>query len=314
MKKRKFRIGSSADTAYELKKTLEYQLMYISSLFSPYPRDAGEAIHEARQIYKKCRALLRLMRDAMGYASYYRENISFRDMQRDLSQIRDADVQYHLLIRLSENYPEFGSRDWFTRMIETAGKIYDLENKHFLKTGKAAEISRYTRAKAAQVQQYKLTGEGFEIIEAGLSRIYRQGRDMGELIFSQDADAFEIHAFRKKAKYLQFQLTYLRTISKSLFLAMSSSMEKLTENLGYYNDLHIAVNRIQEYADEHKLSRKKLDILLSKLREEMLKARSEAKKVYELMYVEKPKHFIKRIGRYWESHSGGTSEGKMAIQ
>ena len=71
--------------------------------------------------------------------------------------------------------------------------------KHFLKTGKAADISRYTRTKAAEVKQYELSGDGFEIIEGGLSRIYRQGRDMGEMIFNQDADAFEIHAFRKKA-------------------------------------------------------------------------------------------------------------------
>lgn len=304
MKKRKFRIGSSADTAYELKKSLELQLLYISSLFNPSPRDASEAIHEARQNYKKCRALLRLMRDSMGYASYYRENISLRDMQRELSQIRDADVQSSLLIRLSERYPEYGRKTWFTRMIESAGKSFYLEMKHFLKTDKAADIARYTQTKAAKVKQWELSGEGFEIIEGGLSRIYRQGRDMGEMVFGQDADPYELHAFRKKAKYLQFQLTYLRTISRELFKAMSSSMEKLTENLGYYNDLHIAATRIQEYAEEHKLTHKKQEILLDKLREEMLKAKSESKKIYELMYAEKPKHFINRIGNYWESYSG----------
>jgi CHAD domain-containing protein len=304
MKKRKFRIGSSGDTAYELKKSLELQLLYISSLFSSSPKDTGEAIHEARQNYKKCRALLRLMRDSMGYASYYRENISLRDMQRELSRIRDADVQCNLLLRLSERYPEYGTKNWFSRMIETAGKSFDLEMKHFLKTDKAADIARYTHAKAAQVKQWELTGEGFEIIEGGLSRIYRQGRDMGELVFSQDADPYELHAFRKKAKYLQFQLTYLSTISRALFKAMSSSMEKLTENLGYYNDLHIAVTRIQEYAEEHKLTHKKQEILSGKLREEMLKAKSESIKIYELMYAEKPKHFINRIGSYWESYSG----------
>ena len=63
------------DTAYELKKTLELQLLYISSLFSPSLKDAGEAIHEARRSYKRCRAILRLMRDAMEYAAYCRENI-----------------------------------------------------------------------------------------------------------------------------------------------------------------------------------------------------------------------------------------------
>ncbi|MEA3461201.1 MAG: CHAD domain-containing protein [Bacteroidota bacterium] len=303
MKKQRFRIGSSADTAYELKNTLEIQLLYVSNLFSPSPKDAGKAIHEARQSYKKCRAILRLMRDAMGYASYYRENISLRDMQRELSQIRDADVQYKLFKRLSKRYPEYGSKTWFTRIIEIAKTNYNLEMKRFLKTDKAEDISRYTRLKAAQIQQFELAGEGFEIIEGGLSRIYRQGREMGKTIFSQEADPYEVHAFRKRAKYLQFQLSYLRTISRELFKAMSTTMEELTENLGYYNDLHIACTTIEEIAEENKLTQKKLGILLNGLREEMQNAKSDSRKVYETLYVEKPKHFVKRIRSYWESYT-----------
>lgn len=312
MKKLKFRIGSSANTAYELKKTLELQLLYVNSLFSPSPKDTGKAIHEARQTYKKCRAILRLMRDAMGYASYYRENISLREMQRELSRIRDADVQYTLFKRLTKSYPKYCRKAWFTSIIENARMNYDQEMNRFLETDKAADISSYTRSKAAQIQQYELTGEGFEIIEDGLSRIYRQGREMGKMIFSQEADPYEIHAFRKKAKYLQYQLSYLRTISKALFKAMSTTMEQLTENLGYYNDLHIACTRIQEYAEENKLTHKKLGLLVSRLREEMQKTKSETKKVYELLYVEKPNHFIKRISRYWESHMWTLDEGNIA--
>ena len=312
MKKLKFRIGSSADTAYELKKTLELQLLYINSLYSPSPKDTGKAIHETRQSFKKCRALLRQMRDAMGYASYYRENISLREMQRELSKLRDADVQYKLFTQLSKSYPEFSRKAWFNSIIEDARINYDLEMNRFLEADKAADISSYTRSKAAQIQHYELAGGGFEIIEGGLSRIYRQGRDMGKMIFSQEADPYEIHAFRKKAKYLQYQLSYLRTISKSLFKAMSTTMEQLCENLGYYNDLHIASTRIQEFAEENKLTHKKLGLLLSRLREEMQKAKSDSKEVYEILYVEKPKHFIKRISRYWESHARRLSEGNIA--
>ena len=303
MKKRKFRIGSSGNTAYELKNTLELQLLYVSDLFSPAPKDAGKAIHEARQSYKKCRAILRLMRDAMGYASYYRENISLRDMQRELSRIRDADVQRSLFKRLSKRYPEYGSKAWFTRIIEHAKMNFDMEMKRFFETDKAADISRYTRSKAAHIQQLELTGEGFEIIEGGLSRIYRQGREMGKTVFCQEVDPYEVHAFRKRAKYLQFQLSYLRTISREMFKAMSTTMEELTENLGYYNDIHIACTTIEEIAEDNNLTQKKLGILLSGLREEMQKAKSDSRKVYETLYVEKPRHFISRISHYWESYT-----------
>ena len=304
MKKQKFRIGTSADTAYELLRSLELQLLYISGLFSPPPKDTGEAIHAARQTYKKCRALLRLMRDSLGYASYYRENISLREMQRELSLIRDADVQYKLFTRLSENYPEFADKEWFTAIVDDARRNYDQEMSRFLETGRAADISRYTYSKAVQIQQLALRGEGFGMIEDGLFRIYRQGREMGTMVFGQEADAGEIHTFRKKAKYLQFQLSYLRTISKPLIKAMSSSMGQLTDNLGYYNDLQIASTRIQEYADEHGLGNKRsIGMLQNRLRQDMQKALSDSKKIYEMQYAEKPRHFIRRMGSYWELHA-----------
>ena len=303
MKTRKFRIGSSGDTAFELKKTLELQLLYVHGLFSSPPEDPGEAIHEARRSYKRCRAILRLMRDAMGYTSYYRENIILRDMQRDISRIRDADVQYQLFTRLCENYPEICKKPWYYRILEDARINHYQERNRFLETGKAAEISRYARSKAKQIQQLELSGKGFEIIEGGLSRIYRQGREMGKVIFGQDADPYEVHAFRKRAKYLQFQLSYLRTIYRPLFNAMSKTMEELTENLGYYNDLHIACTSIQEFAGEHKIAHKNLGLLLDSLREDMKKALSDSRKIYEMQYAEKPRHFIRRIGTYWESYA-----------
>jgi CHAD domain-containing protein len=309
MKKHAFKIGSSADTASELLRTLEHQLLYISDLFSPVPKDAGEAIHKARQTYKKCRALLRLMRDSMGYAAYYRENLSLREMQRELSQIRDADVQNKLFTRLAEDYPEFGKKAWFRAMVGEAKRNYDMEMNHFIETGKASDISRQSHAKALQCQKYSLSGEGFELIEGGLNRIYRQGREMGNMVFMQEADAFEIHSFRKKAKYLQYQLTYLRPISKSLIKTMSSTMEQLSDKLGYYNDLHIACNRIQAYSEQHQVNQKKnLEILLDSLREDMERAKADSRKIYEMQYAEEPKHYIRRLGRYWELYEQNLGE------
>jgi CHAD domain-containing protein len=305
MKKLKFKIGSSVDAASELKKALELQLLYIDSLYHPSSKDLGNAIHETRQTCKKCRALLRLMRDSMGYAVYYRENKSLRDMQRELSLIRDADVQYQLYKQLSKSFPEYGKKTWFSGMVENARSNYHLELNHFRKTDKAGYISGFARSKAAEIQGYDLTGEGFEVIEGGLTRIYRQGREMGKMIFRQEADAFEIHAFRKKAKYLQYQLSYLRAISKVLVKPMSTKLAQLTENLGYYNDLHIACTRIRAYAEKNKLSHNKQTRLLNRLGEEMQKAKAKSNEIYEMLYVEKPKHFIKRIRHYWESYTQG---------
>lgn len=304
MKKDKFTIGPSADIEYELKKTLELQMLYISALFNDSTIDTSEAIHEARRSFKKCRAILRLMRDAMGYASYRRENISLREMQKELTQTRDAYVQFHLLAGFSEDHPELSKKSWFDMLLRHARTNYEMEMDRFLESGKAGEISGYARTKAEEVQNYELTGNGFEIIEGGLSRIYRQGLDMGRIIFSEEADPYEVHAFRKRGKYLQFQLSYLRTIAKPLFNAMSKSLEKLTENLGHYNDLYIATTRIQEYAEQNNPGdRKHLELLLAGLREDMQKLLLNSRKIYEMQYAETPGRFIERIGRYLELQS-----------
>jgi CHAD domain-containing protein len=308
MKKPRFRIGSSADTAYELKKTLERQLLYAGSLYAPLQPHVGEVIHETRQIYKKCRAILRLMRDAMGYESYSRANISLRDMQRDLSRIRDADVQLQLFTDLSERFPEYKSYSWFKRIIDAAKKTHDQELRHFLESDKASEISRQIATQAAQSQHYELIGEEFEIIEGGLRRIYRQGREMGTVVFGEDVAASEIHTFRKRAKYLQYQLTYLRSISNELIKAMSTTLEQLTEHLGYYNDLHLANTSIEEVSDRSEVSQQKRAMLQSSLRELMQSAKSRSELIYTNLYIEKPAQFIRRIRTFWTTYRKNQNE------
>ena len=302
MNKPRFRIGSSADTAYELKKTLERQLLYVGSRYDPLQPPVGELIHETRQTYKRCRAILRLMRDAMGYESYFRENIILRDMQRDLSRIRDAEVQYQLFTTLSERFPEYINSAWFKRITESAKHTRDQELDQFLKSGKAKEISRQITLKSVQTQRYELTGEDFEIIEGGMHRIYRQGRKIGKKVFGREVDAIEVHTFRKRAKYLQYQLTYLRGISSDLIKAMSTTLEKLTEHLGYYNDLHLACTRLGEISFRSKYEQQQRDTLLSKLREEMQKVKADSELLYTDLYVEKPAQFIRRIRTYWSTY------------
>ena len=51
-----------------------------------------EAVHEARKSSKKLRALVRLMRDAIGEKRYRRENTTLRDAVRPLAAMRDAEV------------------------------------------------------------------------------------------------------------------------------------------------------------------------------------------------------------------------------
>src|SRR3954447_10069692 len=68
-----------------------------------------ETVHEERKDMKKLRALLRLARDELGDNVYRRENTCFRDVARELSGVRDADVMLGTLKRLDGSFPELRS-------------------------------------------------------------------------------------------------------------------------------------------------------------------------------------------------------------
>ena len=302
MQKPKFQIGTSTDTAYELKRTIELQLLYVASLFDPLRKEVGQVIHLSRQTCKKCRAILRLMRDSMGYAAYYRENRNLRDLQRELARFRDADVQLRVFRRLSRSLPEHTRKGWYAGLMEKAKQQYRLELDQLMDGGNAAQIADRARSTAAQISTYPLSGQGFGMIAKGLSRIYLQGREMGYRVFSEDAEDHEVHELRKKAKYLQHQLFYLSGLNKTLFTAMSRTLEQLTENLGYYNDLRLARNSMRDYAEENHLAPGDHGVLLEGLREEMQKLKSDSRQLYVNVYSEPASAFVRRIGGYWESY------------
>ncbi len=302
MQKPKFQIGASVNTANELKRSIDLQLRYVGRMFDPLQKEVGQAIHETRQTCKKCRAMVRLIRDSMGYAAYYRENSNLRDLQRELARLRDADVQQQLFSRLSKKYPGDTGKSWFSGLLEDAKINYNQQLDHFLEGNVAAQISDRARKAAASIKTYELSGQGFSIIEGGLTRIYRQGREMGTMVFSDTAGELEVHNLRKKAKYLQYQLSYLSGVFEALFTAMSRTLETLTENLGYFNDLYLACNRIEEYAEANDLRPEDHGSLLDRLREEMQQLKSDSLPIYVNIYSEPTRAFIRRTGGYWESY------------
>ena len=66
--------------------------------------DSVEAIHDARKHLKKSRALLRLVRPALGSKAYRRENDALRDAGLALSGARDADVLVETVDKLAARY------------------------------------------------------------------------------------------------------------------------------------------------------------------------------------------------------------------
>jgi hypothetical protein len=79
-------------------KEVKKALQELSAAEAP---DADEDVHEARKRFKKVRALFKLVRRGLGPAVYRRENATFRDTGRPLTEVRDAKVLVDTLDRLA---------------------------------------------------------------------------------------------------------------------------------------------------------------------------------------------------------------------
>ena len=63
-------------------------------------RARGETIHTARKRLKEARAILRLVRDELGESTFDRENRSYRNAARPLSELRDTEAIAQAFARL----------------------------------------------------------------------------------------------------------------------------------------------------------------------------------------------------------------------
>src|SRR5262249_2675480 len=69
-----------------------------------------EAVHAARKALKRARALLRLLRDALGSRVYRRENARLRDAARPLTAVRDARILVDVFDQLAGQLPTAQSK------------------------------------------------------------------------------------------------------------------------------------------------------------------------------------------------------------
>lgn len=304
MEKVKLQLGDSGDLRAELLLLLEKHMLFIADQSDSLHEKSGKPIHEIRRSFKKSRALLRLLRDSMDPAACIRENRMMGDMQRLLSRARDADVFLDLLSRLPDSYSFIREEAWYERALRRAKKHRDAECELLAGGLTPAIIHQGASLCMERFRQYELSANGFDLIEGGLRRIYRQGRALMDEAFLPDAEAEMVHLFRKRTKDLQYQLTFLKTIFPELLHATSKTLQKLTDTLGQYNDYRLAMEKFPGLVPGDAESQEKLGQLLDRLVSDMEGLKKEAGLLSRKLYAEETDQFIQRLAVYWEQYAG----------
>ena len=259
--------------------------------------ERNEGVHTARKGLKRVRAIIRLTRDTVGYSAYRQENVVLRDTARALAPVRDSFVMVQTLDGLTGRYRRLLAPDAFSDMRRV---LIDRHRETFARVAGDRQVVAdvVTNLRTCRRRFASWPGEGvgpglvpdlFGSIASGLYRVYRRGRrGMAAALDQETAGAY--HEWRKRAKYLRYQLEALEPLWPSLIGGLVKELDALGETLGDEHDLD-QLGRLATGEGGR--------VLRALIAEERAALRAAAAAGGARTYAERPDEFVRRIGAYW---------------
>jgi CHAD domain-containing protein len=281
-----------------VRKTAEKQLKKIvQTLSGQAGLNPDEATHDARKRTKKLRALLRLVRPALGDDVYRRENRALRDASRQLSAVRDAWVLVEALDGLltpgTDTLTEHSVAPLRASLVQEHRDLQAGQGENDT-LGRAS--SEYERI-LARVSGWKLPDHGWNSLDDGLETVVRDGRQLMAKA-SSGGQAEDFHEWRKQAKYLRHQLELVRPAWPDMLEAMADTAAEIGDLLGTDHDLAVLRERV---LGEPGLSNETRQALLNRIDERREECQREAIALGRRLYAEKPSALTNRLGRLWKA-------------
>jgi CHAD domain-containing protein len=301
-----FSISNTESISINIHRILLEQFHYIIILSEKDQEEVHKSIHETRKSMKRIRAFLRMIRDEIGYSSYYRENVFYRDLSRKLSEIRNFEVLSGSIQNLQEDLSNTIPPDVFALLEDELGR-----QQNMVKGGKAGlsqllkEIAGKVEMARERIYDFPIRHNDFRAFEGGLIRIYRQGKQ-----YLNDArknpSPTQLHDLRKKMKYFWYQVEILQPIFPGPMKAYAGALEQITENLGVYHDIQV----LQEFLSESNIIQ---DPLVYETLQEACLARKSMLlyniwPMADMAYSEEPKAMLSRLASYWKIYTHSKPE------
>jgi CHAD domain-containing protein len=252
--------------------------------------DEGAAVHATRNHIKKIRALLRLIRRAIGPEIFKGENQRLRDVGRSFSGSRDARVQLQVLEQLRAEAEQ--EKDAFPKTIAALkAEIADLAEGFGAQRHEAAPILQQI---SDRLEGWPLENIGSNDLCCALQRSYRRGRKWFRSV-GADPVAENFHSWRKRVKDLWYQSLILRDLNRTVVCEIADAARTLSRQLGDLHDLAFLRHRLETSAACPEDERTVLFGLISAREREL---EPVALDLGARFYAEKPGAFGRRLLRY----------------
>ncbi len=204
----------------------------LSYLENESDNNFDESIHEVRKCIKRIRAVIRLIRDDIGKQNCRKENFFFRDINRNMSELRSINVNIETLAKLNSDQSG-GYKALIDHFIELKEKII---YKLCLEDDRLGNVFKMLKKGKKRTGRILIKNKDFEILFLGFIRVFNQClRSMS--LAKKEPTKGNLHEWRKIAKYLYYQFQVLAPVLPEELGIYTPKLDKLADYLGEDHDL-----------------------------------------------------------------------------
>lgn len=254
--------------------------------------DRATAVHDTRKAMKRLRALMRLVRPALGEDVFRRENERFRSIAELLAGARDAQVMHETLAKLDARAKP-SERKQLAKV--RAALAEHLAESHAPSPEQVGEALTRLGEAAEAMASLSLRGRGHDAAWTGMQRVYAKGRKaMWRACKAPDGET--LHEWRKA---VQQHWRHMSLVSRSwpeALEARAALARGVSQLLGDDHDLTVLVERVQALDDGRSGA---TVVRLARAEQERLRARVHL--LGERLYAARPSEMHERIALYWRT-------------
>ena len=254
------------------------------------PKDLDEAVHEARKSIKRIRAVLRMLRPALG-GVYQSANSDLRKIGQQLSALRDSQALLEIFDDLDASA--------FTTAREHLKRRRQEEAAHFDAEATLPALVDALREVARQASGWAIDQAGLSLLSRGLARTVRRGRKAFRKAY-EDPRPERFHEWRKRAKDFRYQLELLQKAWPEVLEGYASSARELESMLGDDHNLAVLHDAVIHNPDRFGTEEEQHE-LLAHIGAKAKELRADAATLGQRIYGETPRQWRKRLEHCWSA-------------
>jgi len=293
-----FRFNHNDNIATAARRVAEEYIARAEGDLGGSGQELHAGIHDARKCLKKLRALLRLLRGPLGDIAS-QENQRCRTLGQALAPLRDASAMLETVDDL---------RVWYEAQMKAAPfqqlrSALEQRRERLFEEVDQGEAIVWVRSElavmAAGLDDWPLPADQDpHAFTDGLQRSYRRGRKALAAVH-KCSDGENVHEWRKRTKYLWYELRLLRDSWKPVLKRWCKQLDRLGDLLGDHHDCVVMAATIDAIGAEAlggERHRQALQAVVAARAGDLL---SRALPIGERVWFESPGDFTDRMAAYW---------------